>query len=316
MGYSSGVFPDHGPIPTTDDPHLSLLRWVFLLVCLVLFVIGASSIRPSEDKLLTGQAGPSTKGWLFAAVLAALAILFFVFVVKTYAKPPNPTLRSSEAMIIVPFLIALAAIVLQQIWPALVSRRSLPFNRLAGDQALILVLAVVPFAMLAVVSLFKPIFNARGLILVVPYLLLVLAAGIVRLFRYPVLAVVVLLAIGAVDYSGLRAYSHVSAGRADYKSFAAALVPQIESTDLVFLTPEFFSTPLLYYMTSDWNRIVGRNYEAACRDNPHSRIWALWFYNYEPEPREPIEEALSNYHAVRTVEAPGVQASLYVPNSF
>ena len=315
MGYSSGVFPDHGPIPLTDDPHLSSLRWLFFLLCVILFVLGALSIRAPEGTPLTDASGPSAKGWLVAAVVAALGILCFVYVAKTYARPPNPNLRTSEVMIVLPFLFALAAIVLQRRWGWLIARRSLPFIRLAGDQALVLILAVVPFAMLAVVSLAKPIFNARGLIIVVPYLLLVLAAGIARLFRYPVLAVAVLLAIGVADYSGLRAYSHVSAGRADYKAFAAALVPQIESTDLVFLTPEFFSTPLFYYMTSDWNQIVGRNYEAASRDHPHARIWALWFSNYEPEASPSITKALADYHVVRSIDVPGGQASLYVPNN-
>ena len=106
---------------------------------------------------------------------------------------------------------------------------------LASGQALVLILAVLPFVVLALVSLFKPIFNARGLILVIPYLLLVLAAGIVRLARYPILAAVVVLAVGIAHYSGLRAYNHVSAGRADYKAFAAVLLPQVQSTDLVFL---------------------------------------------------------------------------------
>jgi len=352
MGYSSGVFPDRGPIPAADDPHLSLVRWLFFLLCLALFVLGAISTRTTEDGLLEDASGPSYKGWLPAAVLAALAILLFVFIAKTYAKPPNPTLQAAEKMIILPFVFALAALVIQKAWNSFAAlrssapprnssdeksdchpdrvppvrqnrrgeRRDLRFPPTArdfydGDRALILILAVLPFAMLAVVSLVKPIFNARGLILVVPYLLLVLAAGIARLFRYPVLAAVVLLAFAIADYSGLRDYSHVSAGRADYKAFAAALVPQIESTDLVLLTPEFFSTPLFYYMTSDWSQIVGRNYEAATRDHPHARIWALEFYNYEPQLRPSMAQALSHHHAVQTVDAPGAQASLYVPNN-
>jgi 4-amino-4-deoxy-L-arabinose transferase-like glycosyltransferase len=403
MGYSSGVFPDRSPMPLTDDPHLSLMRWLFFVICLVLFFLGAFSSRrtqghyssvkqlsaiPSEEvavatdesrdpykaKLLTDTSGPSLKGWLLAAVLAALAILFFVFVARTYAAPPNPTLRTSEKMVILPFLLALAAVFVQRIWIVLsgnhndgrssetaaqpgpplrvgfarngveerrdvVSRGRKQAGRqkeqasrgaatpqaavsrkrgrdiLASGQALVLILAVLPFAMLALVSLFKPIFNARGLILAVPYLLLVLAAGIVRFVRYRILAALVLLAIGIAHYFGLEAYRHASAGRADYKSFAAALVPKVESSDLVFLTPEFFSTPLFYYMTSDWNHIVGRNYEAACRDNPHARIWALQFHNYEPQLRDSMARALSNYHVVQTVDAPGGQASLYVPNS-
>ena len=316
MGYSSGVYPARGPILLIDDPHLSAWRWLFFLLSAALFVIGALSVRASEDKLLAETAVPSWKAWLSAAVLAALAILCFVYVARTYAAPPNPTLRTAERMIVLPFLLAVAAIIIQRSWNSFVAPLSTGVTRfLTGDQALVLILVVVPFAALAFVSLFKPIFNARGLILVSPYLLLVLAAGIVRLARYPILAAVVLLVVAIAHYSGLQAYNHVSAGRADYKAIAAELTPQLESTDLVFLTPEFFSTPLFYYMPSDWNHIVGRNYDAASRNNPQARIWAIWFYNYEPEPREPIEEALSNYHAVRTVEAPGVQASLYVPNS-
>jgi hypothetical protein len=358
MGYSSGVFPDRGPVPLSDDPHLSLVRWLFFLLSLALFVIGAFSIRASDDRLLTASSGPSSKGWLVAAVAAALAIVLFVFVANTYARPPNPTLRTSERMIILPFLFALAAITIQRIWTPIAVRQNdgnpngtaterrndvrrgrkptLPVGEdlsrgaaapnvspsrqparhlLAADQALILILAVVPFAVLAVVSLFKPIFNARGLILVVPYLLLVLAAGVVRLARYPIPAAAVLLAIGVAHYSGLRAYSHVSAGRADYKSFAAALVPKVESSDLVFLNPEFFSTPLFYYITAHWDHIVGRNYELACRDNPRARIWALQFYNYEPQLRDSMAQALSNYHVIQTIDVPGGKAGLYVPNS-
>ncbi len=69
-------------------------------------------------------------------------------------------------------------------------------------------------------------------------------------------------------------------------------------------------------MNSNWDRVVGRNYEAALRDKPQAKVWTLWFYNYEPELPKPMQDALSNYHAVQTVEAPGGEAVLYVPNGF
>src|SRR5271157_6048151 len=53
MGYSSGVYPDRGPIAATDDPHVSLVRWLFFVLCLALFVLGAFSIRGPQGKLLT-----------------------------------------------------------------------------------------------------------------------------------------------------------------------------------------------------------------------------------------------------------------------
>jgi len=321
LGYSSGVYPDHGKILTIDDPHLSILRWLFFLLSVLLFAAGIAAVnqpKQTDGTLLSDTGGPSSKAWLLAAGLGTLAILLFVWVAKTFAKPPNPTLRSSELMTVLPFLLAICAILVQRNWDWITSWRSAQVSSrvLIGDQALVLILAVVPFAALSVISLFKPIFNARGLLPLAPYLLLVLSSGIARVARQPVLAAALLVAPGVAHYSGLKAYSHLSAGRADYKSLAAALSPQIGNTDLVFLYPEFYSTPLFFYMNSNWDRVVGRNYEAACHDKPHARIWALWFYNYEPQLPKAMEEALSGYHAVQTVEAPGGQAVLYVPNSF
>jgi Dolichyl-phosphate-mannose-protein mannosyltransferase len=317
IGYSSGVVPYGGRIPMVDDPHLSALRWLFFLISLALFIVGVSSIHSSDDKLLTDTDGPSRNEWLLAATLGMLAILLFILMAKIFAKPhPNPTLRTTELMTLLPLLLALLAIAVQRSWNWLTSWSAGRVNSrfLIGDQALVLILAVVPILALSVISLFKPILNARGLLLVTPYLVLVLAAGIVQLTRHPIPFAVVFLAIGIAHYSGLRAYGRTWAGRADYSSLSALLSPQVESTDLVFLNPEFYSTPIFFYMTSNWNQIVGRNYEEACRENPRARVWALWFYNYEPELRQPMEEALSNYHIIETVEAPGVQAKLYVPN--
>ena len=321
LGYSSGVYPDQGKILTIDDPHLSILRWLFFLLSVVLFAAGIALIsqpKQARGKLLDDTSGPSSKAWLLAAALASIAIILFVWVAKTFARPPNPTLRASELMIVVPFLLALGAILVQRNWQWLTSwRTTLLDNRFViGDQALVLMLAVVPFLVLSVVSLVKPIFNARGLLPLAPYLLLVLSAGIVRVARHPIAAIALLVVLCVAHYSGLKAYSRVSAGRADYKAFAAALAPQVGSTDLIFLHPEFYSTPLFYYMNSNWDRVVGRNYDAELRGKPQAKVWTLWFYNYEPELARPMQDALSNYHAVQTVEAPGGEAVLYVPNGF
>ncbi len=225
LGYSSGVYPDQGKILTIDDPHLSISRWLFFLLSVVLFAEGVASVRQSQStdgELLDDSSGPSSNAWLLAAALATIAILLFVWVAKTFAKPPNPTLRTSELMTVVPFLLALGAILVQRSWARLTLwRTALIDNRFViGDQALVLILAVVPFLALSVISVFKPIFNARGLLPLAPYLLLVLSAGIVRVARHPIPAVALLVVLCVAHYSGLKAYSHVSAGRADYKAFA------------------------------------------------------------------------------------------------
>jgi len=153
------------------------------------------------------------------------------------------------------------------------------------------------------------------MLLLAPYLLLLLSVGIVRLGRNPIVLTVLLLAVGAAQFIGLRQYSGMTTGRADYKSLAAALVPQVENADLVFLHPEFYSTPLFFDMNSGWSHFVGRDYDKATRNHPHARVWALWFYNYEPELPAAIQASLANYQRAETIEVAGGQAILYLPKS-
>lgn len=317
-GYSTGVYPDHGTILMVDDPHLTLGRWLFVMLSILLFAVGAYSIATSDlpdEQLLHDREGPSPKAWLLASFLAILAILLFVAIARAFAAPRSPSiLRSTDLTTAVPLLVAVLAITLNKHWEWLVSRVRSRWP--IDDQGLILTLVAVPFVALSAISLFKPILNARGMLLLSPYLVLVLAAGIARFIHYRVATFLLLVLIAVAHYRGLKEYAHMSAGRADYRAFATALASNAGNTDLVFLHTEFYSTPLFFYMNSGWDRVVTHNYEAASGDPQCTRIWALWFYNYEPRLLPSMEDALSRYHAVKRIEAPGGQAVLYVRNGF
>ena len=313
VGYSSGAYPLNSDAPLVDDPHLSLARWLFFSLSLGLFVIGLTSVRASKEKLLRDTRGVSSKAWLLGSGLATLAIIFFVFMAKRFLEHPNPTLRTTELMTALPVMLAAFAMLLEKNWSRF-SRllRALAGNRfLAGEQALVLSLAVIPFAVLVAVSQFKPIFNARGMLLVSPYLLLVLAWGIVQLSRFRAAAVALLVVLGVGVYGGSRGYQHMSAGRANYQAFAAALAPRIDKTDLVFIHPSWYCTPTFYYLNSGWDRFVGKDYQAAIRQRPHARVWALLFY--DEAVTKPMAEALIAYQPLQTLETPRARAVLYVP---
>jgi hypothetical protein len=166
---------------------------------------------------------------------------------------------------------------------------------------------------LVAVSQFKPIFNARGMLLVSPYLLLVLAWGIVQLSRFRAAAVALLVVLVVGVYSGSKGYQQMSAGRANYQAFAAALAPHIDKADLVLIHPSWYCTPTFYYLNSGWDRFVGKDYQAAMRQNPHARVWALLFYD-ETLPK-PMAEALFDYQPLQTIETPRARAVLYVPKN-
>jgi hypothetical protein len=317
-GFSSGVHPHESHILGADDPHLSIARWSFFLLSMFLFFLGAASIQKSEEKLFIKTRGPSPRAWVLAAVLGTIAILFFVFMAKTFLKSaPNSTLRTTEVMTVLPFVLTVLAILLQKTWKQLADWRSFTISSrfLIGDQALVLAITVVPFATLTVLSRFKPIFNARGMLLFGPYLLLVLAWGIARLSRYRIAAISLLIILSVANYWAWKEYSHMAVGKVDYKAMALALAPHIEKEDLVFIDPSWYSTPIFYYLNSGWDRFVGQDYEAACRQNPRARVWTLVFYNYEEDVSKQAVDALSNYQVLQTIEAPGARAVLYSPKN-
>ena len=315
LGFSSGLYRNYGAIPD-NNLHLSIARWLFLGLSLILFVAGCRAAPTSRKKLLLDAHGPSLRLWLWAGALGTFSILAFIWVARSFAHP-SATLRNTERMIAVPFILAIAAILIEKNWAKLSSCTfRLVHNPLvSGEQGLMVILATVPLLLLAIISLGKPILNARGMLLLAPYLLLLLSVGIVRLGRNPIVLTVLLLAVGAAQFIGLRQYSGMTTGRADYKSLAAALVPQVENADLVFLHPEFYSTPLFFDMNSGWSHFVGRDYDKATRNHPHARVWALWFYNYEPELPAAIQASLANYQRAETIEVAGGQAILYLPKS-
>jgi 4-amino-4-deoxy-L-arabinose transferase-like glycosyltransferase len=315
VGFSSGVYPLDSDVPLIDDSHLSLARWLFFALSLGLFVMGVAFAKPSGEKLLRDARGVSSKAWLLGSGIGTLAIVFFIFMAKRFLGHPNSTLRVTELMIVLPVILAGFASLLKTNWEQC-SKWIRPFakNRfLVGEQALVLELAVLPFAVLVAVSQFKPIFNARGMLLVSPYLLLVLSWGMFRLSRSRVAAVALLFVLAFGVYNGSKDYQHMSAGRANYQAFATVLAPHLDKTDLVFLHPSWYSTPMFYYLNSGWDRYVGQDYRAASRRNPQARIWAVLFYE-ETMPK-PIVEALSDYRTVETVEVPRARAVLYVPKN-
>lgn len=316
-GFSSGVFLPSSPYPPPQDPGWSIARGAFLIFSLLLLISGITSVRKSSVKFPIHSGGASRKVWVAAAGLGFLAVLTFVFMAEQFAKPkPNDTLQITKAMSTLPLVFAGIGILLQRIWhrvPDWASR--LVDNRFfAGSQALVLMLTVLPFGILSIVSLFKPILNARGLLFASPYLLLLLAAGMVSLTRSRWVVVVLVLLMAVLHAESLVSYRRMAVDPMDFKGLATELAPQIEKSDLIFLQSNWSTTPILYYLTADRYRIVGRGYGEACRQDPNARVWALFFYNQQM-PQE-WAEVLANYRIVETIEVPHARAVLYSAKAF
>jgi uncharacterized membrane protein len=302
----------------TDNPYLLLAGWLLFFLAVVLFAFGAASVQQTSNHLLTGTRGPSTISWGIAAMVATCAILIFIHMAKAYAKPePSPTLRITEKLIVLPALFFIVGVAIQRSWKWLVkySPAFLHSRFLVGEQSVVLALAIVPFLLLSIVSIFKPILNERGLVLLDPYLTLVIAWGIGRVARYRVAAVALLLVLAAASYENVASYSRLISYRADYKKFAALFAPQIQSTDLVFVEKAWYATPIFYYLNTGWDRYAGKDFPSARERNPHARIWVLVFQGYENRVSQEMRGALAGYVLVRSVEAGNIRAELYSPEA-
>jgi hypothetical protein len=304
----SGFFP--GPVPLTGNAWAWALRGLLLVVGVWLALAGILEARklPNGATSATDENWPRAGwigGWIGAGTIATLEILAFLYL--TRVLPPDQihaTIKATKILTVLPFALAGAAIAIDRAWRPVTQR----VPRIAAPQALIALLAVLPFALLAAASQIRPLLNQRGLLFAAPYLLLLLAMGALSLRRRS-MRVAVGLVIGVGCAASQLSYQPMNVGAVDYGRFAADLAPQVQPGDLVFLQKIWNATPMLYYFTSDRYRIFGRNFPSACAQNPDSRIWVVLMHDSPPTPE--MSAALSQYHLVRTLMEPDGRALLY-----
>jgi len=278
---------------------------------LCLLLLGIRSMKQPGETLLAEQNGPSGKLWIAAAGLGMLAILTFIVMANRFVARPNPTLQFTKLMIILPLLLAGLGFLIQRTWDRLPNwgRHLVNNGFFVGSPGLVKMSAVFPFVILATISVFKPILNQRGMLFVAPYLLLVLAGGMVSLLRKRWLGVSLFVLVGILHGNSLVAYNAMRVDPADFRTFSAMLAPHLQKTDLIFLQPNWSVTPIFYYLAEDHYRFVGKDYREACRQEPDARVWALLFYQQGMTGE--MVEALADYQVLQRVEMPHARAILY-----
>jgi 4-amino-4-deoxy-L-arabinose transferase-like glycosyltransferase len=295
-------------------PQFFLPRVILLLLCVLLLIMGIRRLKPADERLLSEPAGSFSGAWLLAAVLAVITILAYI-VIAEHHLDPKPTLKYTKAMTPLPLVLVFAATALQRSWDRLRSRCSRwTFRFLQGGPPLVWMLAVGPFVLLAAVSVvFRPLMDQRGLLYLAPYLLLTLATGVVALGQRSLwLALSLFLILGALHGFSVWAYSNRSVSPVDYKEFADKLKPHLHGDDLIFLNRAWYTTPILYYLTSDHYHLLASNFVDACRRHPNARVWALLFRGEEFS--GDMKPALEEYREVETVEVYLARGVLYCRN--
>jgi uncharacterized membrane protein len=191
------------------------LRVLLCLFCLWLLIVGFRQLYSVDDPTLSAPSKPFIGLWVLATLLATLIDIGLEVATRNeVASNPGPwvqTLRGVQVLAVLPSILVLGAITLSQSWQHLSAfARTLNPRVLAGSRRLVMLQTFLPLALLTIASLFlRPLLNARGLLFVAPYLLLMLACGIVAIGRRNrSLAVALILVIAVLHACSLWAYSN------------------------------------------------------------------------------------------------------------
>jgi hypothetical protein len=295
--------------PAGLDPVLS---GGLLLLSVLLVIMGAMRLRHGkEEPLFLDQGGLSRRSWIAATVVSVTAIVTIVVIARIYVYPaPFPSLPLTRDLAVLPVALLGFAIVLEGRFRPADPQGHVPAG--PGAQALIGMLALLPLVPLAATALHKPVYNARGALLLAPYLLLVIAAGIATVVRSWWTAAGMGVLLVGLHAASLKAYQSYTTDPADYRRLAAALSPQVRQGDLIFLRKSWTVTPILYYLPDDKYQLVGRDYGKALLLHPKARVWALAIY--EDDVASAMKQALMERRPVQTIEIPYAKAILYEPD--
>ncbi len=304
--FSFGLMFQHGAYG--DDPYEVPLAYQ-----IPIFVVGAAmaaiGVFRSPAKAEEGHAGRGPPLWLLAIAAVGASLIMLAFTGMAHAR--NKRLLASSVL---PILVLAFPFIAARLRPLLTS--ALPFvggllDALRRVLSLPALLALLPVAVIALFSaVVAPVTAERAFLIFVPYVLILIAAGVSVLFdirpaRIPLAASLAALGVASVVFL----YGVPNSPR-DYKSIAAQMNAQMRPDDMVFVRPgNWADTPLTYYV--DHRKLVASDYAGATDRNPGGRVWVVLWSRQPPIPA--VSAALARYVRVTELQAEQADAQLFAP---
>ncbi len=174
----------------------------------------------------------------------------------------------------------------------------------------IIILAFVPTLAVFIASFFKPMVATRALLIFVPYLLIIFAAGTEALGRRVVVGAplgIILLALFLT--SSLHFHRRPSTPR-DYQGLAKAVRERLKPDDYIFvMSKHWLTTPLFYYLNP--SHLVGDGFVERLESRPKARVWVIIMSGKGGT--NPMMSSLKDYKLVDEVKALNARGLLYIP---
>ncbi len=286
---------------------LTPLGWLWLALCLCLFVAGARSLYCTrENGCFTATARPWPRVWFGAAAVSSGVVWAFAWLFKT----PPEGIRTTAALGFLPWVIAGLGILSHKLWRLrLLPSASSFLQRAASSHTYPLFLAVVTFLSLWAFSQIRPVLNPRGFLLLSPYVLVVLAAGIASLGKRVWLIAPVCALLGYLHVQSVIGYGSRLVDPLDFRAFAFRIQQQIRASDLIFFRRGWDTTPILFHIPPSRYRFIAADYCGALEADPSARVWELRFYG-QPNPPE-VGRCLAKYELRQRIRYSHAMALLY-----
>jgi hypothetical protein len=301
-----------GPAPPEKfGPLVSIALLALLLAGTAFLIAGVVASRagdaPPEDPSAASRVPIAAR--LVAAFLATFFCLAFL------VRGEGGT--AFAVALALPWLLLAAAMGASRSWPTwsrwIRKLHARPWlRRLTGDEAAMH--ALVPVAILLLVSFRVPSVAARSLLFVTPFALLLVARGLAALLPHPAVRAAGIALLLLVSGVSIRQYTSERASQYDYQSLATAMRPLLLSQDVILINDAWWTQPMHYYLPPDRFRtgdfgVHIRELGAGAGPRPE-RVWVVIFDEKDVKAFAGLSPHLRGYRESKRVAAPGAYALL------
>jgi 4-amino-4-deoxy-L-arabinose transferase-like glycosyltransferase len=177
----------------------------------------------------------------------------------------------------------------------------------------LLFLAVLPPLLMFGIACVKSSLAGRLLLLFIPYLLALIAAGVVGWSRRPLVAVPLFAFVAAIHILSIGWFQQNPGSPRDYLDLARKMEVEWQEGDLMLMHHRsWVATPLFYYLNPKRYPVATQDYQKAVASHPGNRVWVIDFRRYGLPLAEGMMEALAGFQLEEEVEARRASGLLYV----
>jgi hypothetical protein len=281
--------------------------------CFILLVVGIFKISRMEPPQYKESVNCPMTVLIISSGFAIMSIMVFAYV--TFRKRAEFDWLTYRLW---PLVLCSAVPIFAMLADYLIRRYSLTIRKVAfrfgaplSSAFLVAMLAILPIAFLASISLFIPLIASRTVAIFGPFLFLVISTGASFLFHSRLWRAMVVAGLIVLNIDGLVKYRKQLHSPDDYAGITAKVRNQARPDDLFFVFRHWAITPIYYYLDSESYKFIGRDHTEIIKEYPDARVWVFGFDELSPPTR--VTAPLRDYHRLVRLKARGMYTDLYVP---